>query len=1086
VVLIEGEPGIGESRFLAEVLADPAGCRPFRADADELERTRPFGPLADALGCRPASPDQLSAEIARLIDEGPAEFRIVERFAELLERLALERPLLLAIDDLQWADPSTATALRFATRHLVDVPVSFVLASRPLPRGHELAGFVDASLRDGALQVTLGPLDDDAVAGLVQDILGRPPGAGLRSLVASAAGSPFYVTELVEALAADGQLHTHDGIIDANTASVPVAFRGSVLRYLRFLGESRLSLLRWAAVLGSHFSPDALATVSGEAIDVVLQIMDEAIRSGIVVHDDDRLAFRHDLLHEALYEDMGTAAQRSRHLAAGRALATGGATPREVAYHFMRAPATEDATAVDWLRAAASHAFDATTQAELLESALQRLAPTDPRAAEIGHQAIIRLGRVGRVTDAEALAERLRAHVGAAGTARLSAALAGAYADQTHPEGVLRHCDALRHDRSLPPDLRANLHAYEGSALRQVGRVDEAEAAARRAIEAGERQAAPFAVLTGRSVLCLCALATGRGRDAAAMAAANAKTWESDYGTVILQMTLLNEDRLADVDELYRTSQRRMVDSGYLVALPALQANSGLALLAAGKLDDALVQAEAAYALAEQMKVPVTTGVARGMIARIALHHGSVAEADAALGPTPPVSGLGMDGIRSRALVLEAQDDLTAARETLIAIWDSQLRYTAGGWIGVGPHLVPLHLAAGDRDQAAAVTTGVERGASGSDAPSAAGAALRCRALVERDPALMQQAIARYEHGPRVLDTAATREDAAAARRDRRRRAAARRPGRLRGRRRHRRRHPGASLPAQTRTTPRRKGRPPATRDRLGQPHPHRATGRHPRRPRPHQPPDRRPALHLHLHRRHTPPPHLPEAWHQLPPPARGPDETPPAGHRVTQPAPLLSDPGMCGRPPGFPGTTNGGPPALRRPRQKLVPERAGGRWAAVPPNAGTAIISLGISCRPRGAAPPGGRRSRAARSAPSSPLPPPPSVEPVAAVTPGWHEEPLGRYNGPALPRRVAVDRSPRPEAPVAGTSRLAGPRRGCCQIGMAPRERRAQPGPPTAGSVAPFGPLRAPGTIPSMNAAACRHDRTGEPPMDLATASV
>jgi predicted ATPase len=230
VVLIEGEPGIGKTRFLAEVLTDPAGLRPFRADADELERTRPFGPLADALGCRAASPDQLCAEIARLIDEGAAEFRIAERFAELLERMALEGPLLVAVDDCQWADPSTVTSLRFATRHLLDMPVTFVLASRPIPRGHELAGFVDASIRDGALQVTLGPLDNDAVVGLVEEILGSPPGAGLRSLVASAAGSPFYVTELVDALAADGQLHTSDGIVDADTASVPVAFRGSVLR----------------------------------------------------------------------------------------------------------------------------------------------------------------------------------------------------------------------------------------------------------------------------------------------------------------------------------------------------------------------------------------------------------------------------------------------------------------------------------------------------------------------------------------------------------------------------------------------------------------------------------------------------------------------------------------------------------------------------------------------------------------------------------------------------------------------------------------------------------------------------------------
>ena len=114
-MLVEGEPGIGKTRFLAEVLADPGGQRLFRADADELERTRPFGPLADALGCRMTSPDQLCAEIARFIDEGAAEFRIVDRFAELLERMALEGNLLVVVDDFQWADRSTVTAA--ALRH---------------------------------------------------------------------------------------------------------------------------------------------------------------------------------------------------------------------------------------------------------------------------------------------------------------------------------------------------------------------------------------------------------------------------------------------------------------------------------------------------------------------------------------------------------------------------------------------------------------------------------------------------------------------------------------------------------------------------------------------------------------------------------------------------------------------------------------------------------------------------------------------------------------------------------------------------------------------------------------------------------
>jgi hypothetical protein len=72
-------------------------------------------------------------------------------------------------------------------------------------------------------------------------------------------------------------------------------------------------------------------------------------------------------------------------------------------------------------------------------------------------------GRDGRVADAEALADRLRARVGTGGAALLSAAMARAYTEQTDPEGVLRHCDAVRHEPSLSPGLRAGLLPYGGS-----------------------------------------------------------------------------------------------------------------------------------------------------------------------------------------------------------------------------------------------------------------------------------------------------------------------------------------------------------------------------------------------------------------------------------------------------------------------------------------------------------------------------------------------------------------------------------------------------------------------------------------------
>ena len=764
MVLIEGEPGIGKTRFLAEILADPAGLRPFHADADELERTRPFGSLVDALGCQVSSADPLRAEIARLIDAGAGEFRIVERFAELLERIALEAPLLVVVDDFQWADPSTVTSLRFAARHLADVPANFVLAFRPIPRVHELASFVDRSIRDGALHVTLGPLDERAVVGLVEDLLGRPPGAGLRTLVAGAAGSPFYVTELVDGLDADGRLRTVDGLVEADAVSVPVSFRGSIVRYLRFLGDSRLSVLRWAAVHGSRFSPSDLAGSSGMSIDEVLPVLDDAVRASILVHDGDRLAFRHDLLREALYEDIGVAVRQSLHLQAGRYLAAAGGTPLEVAHHLLRGPETEDNMAVDWLLAAAHQTIDLDTKAELLERALDRCPAVDRRSAEIGAKAIVIMGQTGRMADAQALADRLRASLAERDAAVLNAALAEAYAHLSDPVGVLRHCGAVR-DRSLLSVRDRNMVlANEGFGLLLAGRLDEAEAAAHRAVEAGESAGTMGAIHAGRRLLCLCALSSGRGREAAAVAAQTATSWPSDYGQVVLQMALVNEDRLTEAEESFSTAQHRIVEGGHITAQAMLQATRARALLLAGRLDDAMAQAETALALGDQARLSAVASEARGVIARVALHRGAVEDAETTLGPVPALPGLGVDLVEwDRALVLiyKERGEL-AARQVLSSAWQlfRPLRYLIS-WVSFVPDLVRLHVAAGERDLAASVTEAVEVGAAGSDVPSATGAALRCRALTETDPVLMQEAVNSYELGPRVLETAAAREDAA-------------------------------------------------------------------------------------------------------------------------------------------------------------------------------------------------------------------------------------------------------------------------------------------------------------------------------------
>ena len=146
-MLVEGEAGIGKTRLLAQVLQDAAGrgMQVAAARAEELERTRPFGLLAAALGCARSSPDPRRAAIAGLLaaqgtgDLGPItvtsdpglRFRVVDAFTDLVEELALAGPVVLGLDDLQWADPSSLLTVGALARRLAGLAVGVIGCLRP-------------------------------------------------------------------------------------------------------------------------------------------------------------------------------------------------------------------------------------------------------------------------------------------------------------------------------------------------------------------------------------------------------------------------------------------------------------------------------------------------------------------------------------------------------------------------------------------------------------------------------------------------------------------------------------------------------------------------------------------------------------------------------------------------------------------------------------------------------------------------------------------------------------------------------------------------------------------------------------------
>jgi predicted ATPase len=194
MVLVEGEAGIGKTRLLAQVLEDAAGrgMQVAAGRAEELERTRPFGLLAAAFGCTRSAADPRRAAIAGLLtapgagDVGPItvtsdpglRFRVVDAFTDLAEELAVAGPVVVGLDDLQWADPSSLLTVGVLARRLDGLPVGVIGCVRPSPRSAELDRLAGALEAAGARHLTLPPLTGEAVTGLVAQAVAAEPARG--------------------------------------------------------------------------------------------------------------------------------------------------------------------------------------------------------------------------------------------------------------------------------------------------------------------------------------------------------------------------------------------------------------------------------------------------------------------------------------------------------------------------------------------------------------------------------------------------------------------------------------------------------------------------------------------------------------------------------------------------------------------------------------------------------------------------------------------------------------------------------------------------------------------------------------------
>ena len=350
------------------------GARSSGAPGDELGTALPLLPFLDALQVREPSVNARRNTIVGLLRGEIAADRGADVPATLAEQLlalvaeeSAVRPVVLVIDDLQWADPASVTLWGRLARTARQAPLLLIGTARPVPHRDDLLALHRLAGDDGRIQLT--GLADPAVADLVAVLAGGRPDGSLLRLAEGAAGNPLYLTELVAALMrgsnltltpagtaalADGtDLGGQPG--SSGPGSIPGSLSAVIADRLGFVTGPVRDVLRAAALLGVDFEISDLAIVLGRGLPELLPAVDEARVAGVLAESGSSLGFRHPMIRAALYEEMPAAVRAAWHRDAARALAAAGAPPERVARQLLCAADGSGAAEVvdermlDWL-----------------------------------------------------------------------------------------------------------------------------------------------------------------------------------------------------------------------------------------------------------------------------------------------------------------------------------------------------------------------------------------------------------------------------------------------------------------------------------------------------------------------------------------------------------------------------------------------------------------------------------------------------------------------------------------------------------------------------------------------------------------
>lgn len=785
VILLEGEAGIGKTALCDHIvdLATDRGGSIFRAAAEELEAELPFSVIARALlPGRARSADSSGHQVRdALVELGVAggeeetlRYRAVEAILDFVQGLVSAQPVVIAVDDLQWADPSTLVVLSELRRLVHDLPLVLVLAARPTPRIDALRALMGRVTEDGALHLPLSPLRPGDVEALASTLTGGPSGPDLLSQLARAGGNPLYVVELIAGLQTSDANAPSDGSVDAASTRPPDTLRQLMLRRVSSLGRPTFELVRQAAVFGDSFSVAECESLAGNDSSPVLGRLQEALDAGVLAPAGDRLSFRHDLVREALYLDIPQPIRKSLHRRAATAMTASGRVPAEVAPHLIAGAERGDDVAIDTLQRAAGQLRwrDPGIAARLFGAAGALCRADDPRRPSLVAAEVEGLLWSGRLPDVVRRAgDALSLWPSGATAAQLRLALVRALnGSSRYPEAA--EVVSAGVENSEPARERALL-LVEG-AIAKLG-ADDVPGSERLALLAWD--CAPGEEARAAAVVMLAVTAWARGDIEHSLALADeglaglkaAQSAQLDRTPMLLLVANLLAwgDRLQEAEELARHGLRRAEELAATWLVPMFHSLLGFFLFRRGQWHDAEAEFETGLRFGRDLGHTVMDPVAFTSLALIELSRGDVVAAADKVALAEELLGdsvglvLAVYAAVAKAEVLLASGRPDESFELAHAVWEKATNMDSlTAAVTVAPVLVLSGAETRRHHHVREVAAAMSDVASRMKTPTARGVSAFAKGVADDAPEEIVRAALEFDAAPRVALAARSREEA--------------------------------------------------------------------------------------------------------------------------------------------------------------------------------------------------------------------------------------------------------------------------------------------------------------------------------------